>query len=308
MAFRRRYGSRRKRYSRRSKRRSYRRRTRRSTGRRRYRRAGPKRAGRAEWKKVEEYSRIAWTANIEQVTDQSTLTPICYFAPRPHPPINQGTGIRDRIGNSLSRMVWKLRWSCSLQQFGVNALAGNFGTPTYNMTNFNLNGFLRVIVYQMKRGDGLHNPYDQYDDEAIKYHPVNVGTNDSNWTTVTNPIRMRFFAANDEFVANTPSHIPMHLARFRVNINDEINLMYDKTYSLNTQGRSTLSKRWSFKPRPYKWDEGPFITDTMQYPQNAIRVMFLSYFPFHELQNDNFATEGLTLRVDFASTLRYTDF
>lgn len=286
------------------------RRKRRSFTRRRrtFRRGGRKRASarravrkvNAEWKKVD----IAFDASAvhsnSALFEQNITNQGYYCTPAPHPTIEQGTSLRQRIGNKLSRMIWKMRWSFSITQVGAFVAVGPPAAPDALQTyHLNLTAYLRVIVYQFKRGTGSINPY-----TSDGYHPVNFASTaiqaNIEWANWSNTLSGRIFAENESF-------LPIHLSRFRTNIRDEIYIMHDKTYSLNTQGRANMNKRWSFRPRPYRWDEDRTLADTLAYPQNAVKILFLLQLPNNRVTGDQPTNEGLYWRLDFTSSLRFTD-
>lgn len=307
MAYRRRFrGRRRTRFSRgtRSFRRSRRVMRGNFTRRRRFTRRST-RVIRPEWKRVNTAlitsnanSQVAWLDQASYIGPQYLLAPV------PNN-IAQGVQINQRIGNSLSRMVFKCRWSASLILVDNNV----------NTTGFsrNINVFLRVIVFQYKRGEGDASPDSGTDSGALDYHSVNwpaftsPGTLTApNWQPWTSAYSSRLFTENQP--GSDPNVIPPHLARFRVNIRDEITIRHDRTYSLQSNGRSAINKKWKFRMRPYKWDELNIgSSDTLQYPQNAVRVLFLLQFPYHAHLADNATVEGASVRLDWTSDIRFTD-
>lgn len=275
------------------------------TRRRRFNTRRASRVIRPEWKRVNSAvvtsnanSQVAWL-------DQASYIGPQYFIPNIPDTIAQGTAINQRIGNSLSRMVFKCRWSCSL--IGVDNYANTSGFAR------NLNCFLRVIVWQYRRGNGENSPDQVTDQDALTYHSVNfpVATPPGslgarNWQPFNSLYHSRLFTENQP--PSDPNVVPPHLARFRVNIRDEINIRLDKTYNLQSQGRSSINKRWKFRMQPFKWDENnSSVGDSLTWPQNAVRVLFLLQFPFHAHLADNTTVEGASVRLDWTSDLRFTD-
>lgn len=308
MAFRRRFRGRRRTRFRRGTR-SYRRSRRVMRGNfTRRRRFNPRRVTRTvrpEWKRLNRYliasvanSQVAWLDQAAFVGPQYLVAPIPLT-------IEQGTGLGNRIGNAVSRMVFKCRWSASLIGVDNSSNASGFSK--------NLNCFLRVIVWQYKRGNGEYSPDRSVDN--IDYHIINwpawddtTGGSETNrnWMPFTSVYHSRIFTENQP--VNPPNIVPPHLARFRNNIRDEINIRLDKTYNLQSQGRSSLNKKWKFRVQPYKWDENNIQPgDTLQYPQNALRCLFILQFPFHAHLADNTTVEGASVRLDWTSDLRFTD-
>lgn len=291
-------------YKRRSRRvmRKYNIRKRRSSRRRpnrRYRVAS-KRSSRPEWKKSEDYISVQSIGSIFTTSDQSSATPVYYLAPRTQGPITLGPSVVNRIGNRLGRCVWKVRWCASLQHAYSPNQIGN------GWINTNMTAFLRVICYQFKRGRGEYNPHATNDQDAFNYHPVNL-PNTGSWQRLSSAQRTRFFTENEANTDGSDTAIPIQMARFRVNIGDEIRIMHDRTYTFSTQGRSTMSKRWKFNVVSLKWDEGNNSNETNNYPQNDIKIIFFLVFPFHNVVGDSILYDDSTFRIDFSSQLRFTD-
>lgn len=265
-----------------------------------------KRATRAEWKKIDDYVSATTTGSAFNDPNQVTFTSPRYFIPPVPYGITPGVGLNQRIGNSLSRLVFKCRWSFSL--IGYDPVGGPDGPIATAQSNYNI--FVRVIVFQYKRGNGVDAPDEDGDPPGNEqlYHPVNWpaydATGNRSWLIWTNAYHSRIFGEN-VISANV---VPPHLARLRVNIRDEIYVKHDKTYQLGTHSRSTISKRWSFRSSPYKWDENNIVgTDAVLYPQNAIRVLFIVSHPYQPLANDLTLLDGLNYRLDWTSSIRYQD-
>ncbi|QCO93537.1 capsid protein [Gopherus associated circular DNA virus 7] len=270
-----------------------------------YRRRSRLTRHRIEWKRSQTFVTSAHTSSVDESFNQYNFNAPRYFITPNTTEIPHGTYIYNRIGNNLSRMVFKIRWSASLVLFRSPPQAGNDGTAV------NTNAYLRCIVFQYKKGNGYYEP----DTPAtatttLNYHNVNwpvkaSPTVPNSWMEWTPTYHNRLFA---ETIEGNDVNVPIHMARFKANIWDEINIICDKVYTMNTGHRSTLYKKWKFRVQPYRWDEISTLTaDSVRYPQNVFRVMFLCQFPYHGWQYDNQISEGASLRLDYTSDLRYTD-